>query len=53
MLLGMSPAESAAVSAAIYPFFLLAVLTALAAIRYAVIKWFPDCWLKRVLLKDV
>lgn len=42
-----------ALAMALKPFFLLAFLTALAAVRYAVIKLMPDCWLKRILLKDV
>lgn len=38
---------------AVKPFLLLAVLTALAAVRYGVIKLMPESRLKRLLLKDV
>lgn len=44
---------SAAIAAAIKPFALLAICTALAAVRYGIIKWMPESKLKRLLLKDV
>ena len=50
MLGGVS---TTAIAMALKPFALLAVLTALAAVRYAVIKWMPESRVKRILLKDV
>lgn len=35
------------------PFALVAFLGALLCVRYAVIKWFPKCWLKDLLLTKV
>jgi len=35
------------------PFALVAFLGGLLGVRFAVIKWFPKCWLKDLLLTKV
>lgn len=35
------------------PLILFAAFLAIAFIRVAFLKWFPECWLKRVLLSPV
>lgn len=44
---------SVAIAAALKPLALLAICTALAAVRYAVMRLMPESRLKRLLLKDV
>lgn len=42
-----------AISMFLKPFVLFAFLASLLCVRYAVMKWFPKCWLKDLLLTKV
>jgi hypothetical protein len=47
------PGMSFGIAMLLKPFALFAFLGLLVCVRYAVIWWFPECWLKRLLLRRI